>query len=106
MPVCTEYHSYISQSSSYGDIVLNNFDRKTWPWHLRTKKNFDRFTKQYDLAHLDYKTLVDHLNDIDQPKISSRDELHPNKYKHLFDGPMPSHTDPEDIDYFAAIRKL
>jgi hypothetical protein len=106
MPVCTEYHSYISQSSSYGDILLNNFDPKTWPWHLRSKKNFDRFVKQYDLAHLDYKTLVDHLNDIDQPKISSRDEFQPYRHHDLgiFDQPLPDGLD--DIDYFAHIRKL
>jgi hypothetical protein len=104
MPVCTEYHSYISQSSSYGDIVLSNYDRQQWPWHLRTKKNFNSFVKQYDLAHLDYKTIIDHLNDIDQPKISSRDELHPNKYKNIFDDPMPSHTDPDDVDFFHNLR--
>lgn len=105
MPVCTEYHSYISQSSAYGDIVLNNFDRKQWPWLLRTKKNFNSFVKQYDLDHLDYNILIDHLNDIDQPPIASRDELHPNQFAHLFDQPMPSHTDDDDLELLLSLEQ-
>ena len=84
MPVSTEYHSYISQSSSYGDIVLNNFDRKTWPWHLRSKKNFNSFAKQYGLEHLDYALFIDHLNDIDQPSVGSRDEFKPARHSNIF----------------------
>jgi hypothetical protein len=72
MPVSTEYHSYISQSSAYGDVTLKNFKRKIWPWALRTKSNFGKFTEAYGLDFLDYEQFIDHLSDITHPPIRSR----------------------------------
>lgn len=72
MPVCTEYHSYISQDSAKGDIVLTNFKRKHWPWILKSQKNYDAFCKQYDLPGVSYDQMIDHLSNIDYPGIHQR----------------------------------
>ena len=72
IPVCTEYHSYISQSSSYGDITLENYPKDQWPWHLKSRRNFAKFTKQFRLEWIDYRDFIDHLSSIDHPPVRSR----------------------------------
>lgn len=72
IPVCTEYHSYISQDSSKNDLTLANYHPKSWPWALRTKKNYTEFTKAYGIDGIPYDQFIDHLSDIDQPPIYRR----------------------------------
>ena len=50
MPVNVEYHTYINQSSAYGDITLNNYKQEWRPWVLQSKDNFDAFTKDLNIA--------------------------------------------------------
>lgn len=72
IPVSTEYHSYISQSSSYGDITLKNYSKHYWPWHLKTRRNFKKFAKTFGLEWIDYANFIDHLSSTEHPAIRSR----------------------------------
>lgn len=74
MPVCTEYHSYISQDSAKGDITLRSFSGRTWPWVLKSKKNFNKFLKDMNvnINGLTYDLFIDHLSDINHPPIQQR----------------------------------
>ena len=72
IPVCTEYHSYISQDSAKGDITLQNFKKEYWPWVLQTKKNYNIFCNTYDIGGIEYEQFVDHLSHIEYPSIGSR----------------------------------
>lgn len=69
-PLCTEEHSYKSNSSQWGNIVLNNYPKKLWPWHLKNKKNFDKVCDKFKLD-LDYHAFIEALNDINAPCIPS-----------------------------------
>jgi hypothetical protein len=71
MPVSKRAHRWISQDSAMGDITLKNFDKKYWPWHLQSKRNFDRIAAKYSLG-LDYHWFIDHLSNIEHPKINER----------------------------------
>ena len=72
MPVCTEQHSYISQSSQSGDITLLSYEHENWPWHLRSKENFDMFCNNYNIGFLDYTWFLEHMCDINVPSIRER----------------------------------
>lgn len=72
IPVCTEYHSYISQDSAKGDITLQNYDRKYWPWVLASKSNYDDYCKVYQIEGIPYEEMIDHLSDIRHPPILER----------------------------------
>lgn len=75
MPVCTEEHSRISQSSAYGNITLLNFDKKYWPWHLQSDDNFNNFVKTWKLnsiKNFTYERFIEHLSDINHPNIRKR----------------------------------
>jgi hypothetical protein len=75
MPVCTEEHARISQSSAYGDITLLNFDKKYWPWHLQSEDNFNNFVKTWKLNAVEnftYERFIDHLSNIEHPNIRKR----------------------------------
>jgi len=69
MPVCTEYHSYKTQDSTYGDIVLTDIPKKQWPWVLKNKTNYNKFCKKFDLPELSYEEFIDVLSDINQPPV-------------------------------------
>ena len=71
MPVCQEYHRYITQDSALGHITLTNFQRNHWPWVLKNATNFNKFCKRYNLK-LDYQWFIDHLSNIDHPGIGER----------------------------------
>lgn len=68
MTVNTLIHSFITQDSAKGHIVLTNFQKDWWPWGLKTKKNFNTFCKTYDLK-IDYKKFIDHLSSIESPPV-------------------------------------
>jgi hypothetical protein len=72
MPVDVEAHSYISQSSAYGDITLKDFPKEYWPWHLQSPENFKYICDKYQLNFLDYNWFIDHLGNIDHPSIRDR----------------------------------
>jgi len=74
-PICTEYHGYKSTSSQYGDVVLKDYPKEAWPWHLKSKKNFNAVCKRFGLE-LDYKWFIDSLNNVDSPCI-------PTEYRRL-----------------------
>ena len=69
MPVCTEYHSYKTQDSTYGDIVLTDIPKKHWPWVLKYKKNYNAFCKRFDLPELTYEEFIGILSDIKKPPV-------------------------------------
>lgn len=71
MPVSQEIHSYISQDSSVGNLTLKNFPKKSWPWILRSKKNFDYFCKKYNVP-FEYDWFIKHLSDIRYSNIVKR----------------------------------
>ena len=71
MPICTEYHSYISQDSAKHDITLKDFDKKTWIWALQSPDNFNKVTKLLKIV-LDYDWVIDHLSNIDHDPIRER----------------------------------
>ena len=71
MPVSKRAHRWITQDSAMGDITLKHFNQKHWPWHLQNKRNFDRIVKKYNLG-LDYSWFIDHLSNIEHPKINLR----------------------------------
>lgn len=72
MPVSTEAHSYISQDSAMGHITLKNFNKSTWPWVLKSKKNYDQFCKKYDITGIEYNEFIDHLSNIQYDSIHDR----------------------------------
>ena len=69
MPVCTEYHSYKTQDSKYGDIVLTDIPKKHWPWVLKNKTNYNKFCKKYGPIHLTYEEFIGILSDINKPPV-------------------------------------
>jgi hypothetical protein len=71
MPVSKRAHHWITQDSAMGDIVLTNFDRKHWPWHLQSRQNFDHIVNKYHLG-LDYDWFIDHLSNIIYRNINVR----------------------------------
>lgn len=74
MPVSREIHRYITQDSAIGHLTLKNFDKKYWPWVLKTKRNFDSFCAEYNIP-LEYKWFIDHLSNIDYENITNRVQL-------------------------------
>ena len=70
MPICTEYHSYKTQDSTYGDIVLTDIPKKQWPWVLKNKTNYNKFCKKYELSEFSYEEFIAILSDINQPPIT------------------------------------
>jgi hypothetical protein len=72
MPICTEYHSYITQDSAKGDITLQNFNRDYWPWVLQNEANYKKFTNKYQFTGISYYDFINHLFDINQPSIVDR----------------------------------
>ena len=78
MPVSSEAHRYINQSSTYGDITLMHYDHHQWPWVLRSQDNFQEFVDWIGAAHRIGVTrdwLVDHLSSVDYPRIWDRVEF-------------------------------
>jgi hypothetical protein len=71
MPVSKRAHRWITQDSAMGDITLRHFEKQYWPWHLQSKRNFDRIVNKYNLG-LDYAWFIDHLSNVDYPKINLR----------------------------------
>jgi len=71
MPVSKKSHHHISQDSAMGDVILTNYNRKYWPWHLQSRQNFDHIVNKYHLG-LDYDWFIDHLSNINHPKINCR----------------------------------
>ena len=78
MPISTEYHSYVSQSSAYGDVTLNNYEHRYWPWHLKSEANFAEFTQKYNVNFIDYSKFVDHLSTITHSPIRQRLDYNPD----------------------------
>jgi hypothetical protein len=72
MPICTEYHSYISQDSQKGDITLVNYKKEHWSWVLQNKKNYDHFCKNFKLNGISYQEIIDHLSDINHAPLHDR----------------------------------
>ena len=72
MPVSTEQHSYISQDSSLGNITLKSFPKFTWPWVLKSEKNFQKFCRDLKISGLDYSEFIDHLSDIHHDPLHLR----------------------------------
>lgn len=73
MPVCQEYHDYISQDSAIGDITLTNFDRQHWPWILAEGSNYEQFIKKYNInTAITYDWLIDHLSNIRHSGLHTR----------------------------------
>ena len=80
IPVCTEYHSYISQDSSKHNLTLTSYNQNSWPWALRKEKNYQEFTKTYGISGIPYDQFIDHLSNIDHPPIFKRLEWNNNGY--------------------------
>lgn len=78
MPISTEYHAYVSQSSAYGDITLSNFEHKYWPWHLKSEANFAEFTQKYSLDFIPYNKFIEHLSTITHSPIRQRLDYNPD----------------------------
>lgn len=72
IPVCTEYHSYISQDSSKNDITLKSYSVDQWPWAIRSNSNYREFCKTYKIVGIPYEQFIDHLSNIDYPSIHQR----------------------------------
>jgi hypothetical protein len=72
MPVSSTIHSYITQSSAYDHITLENYEHKHWPWVLKSQKNFDKFTKKFKIDFLEYDKFINHLIDINSSNIRKR----------------------------------
>jgi len=72
MPICTEYHSYISQDSAKGDITLQNYKKEYWSWILKAPANYKNFCKTFDLNGISYQEIIDHLSDINHAPIHER----------------------------------
>ena len=70
-PLSTEEHSYKTNSGKYGHIVLSDYPKKWWPWHLKNAKNFDKVCKKYHLNFLvgHYDFFIDWLCDIEKPSM-------------------------------------
>jgi hypothetical protein len=79
MPICTEYHAYISQDSAKGDITLKNYNKKDWPWVLANEQNYNTYCETYNIVGIPYEQMIDHLSDIRHPSILAR--LRCNNYK-------------------------
>lgn len=71
MPVCTEYHSYISQDSAKSDLTLNSFPKDTWIWALQNSNNFEIVKEKYRF-NLDYEWFIDHMTNIHYDNIRTR----------------------------------
>ncbi len=67
-PISTEYHSYKSDDAKHGNIVLTDYEEKLWPWHLKSKNNFDEVCKRFKLD-LDYEKFINALSDVSFPCI-------------------------------------
>ena len=67
-PLSKQMHGFKTISSQYGDIVLSDIDSNKWPWHLKSRSNFNRFCNMFDLQ-LQYDTFIDRLCDINIPNI-------------------------------------
>lgn len=72
LPVCEEYHSYISQDSAKGNITLLNYKKEYWPWILSEEKNYNEFCKIYNIEGIPYELIIDHLSNINHPSIFKR----------------------------------
>ena len=75
MPVSSEGHRYINQSSAYGDITLAHYDKKYWPWILQEDENFEEFIDWVGARsriRFDREWLVDHLSSIDHSDVFHR----------------------------------
>ena len=79
MPVCKQFHSYITQDSAIGDITLQNYKKEHWTWVLQSKENYNDFFNRYriDVSQLPYEWMIDHLSSIDHDPI--RDRININK---------------------------
>lgn len=71
IPISREFHSYISQDSQVGSVVLTNYHKDIWPWFLKTASNFNKVCSRYSLD-IKYKWFIDHLSDISYPSIHTR----------------------------------
>jgi hypothetical protein len=72
MPISAEVHHYISQDSQKGDITLENFDKKFWPWVLKSEKNYNKFCGDYNLDGIGYENFIEHLSNIDNHPLHKR----------------------------------
>lgn len=81
-PLCTEYHSYKSSSSQHGNIILNDYPKKLWPWHLKNKTNFNKVCKRFELD-LDYDWFIEQLNNVDAECIP---DSYRRSLRRVFDG--------------------
>lgn len=72
MPVNALVHEYITQDSQLDHITLTNFDPKWWPWHLKSKANWDFLAAKYNFTFISYDQIIDHLSCIDHPPIRNR----------------------------------
>ena len=88
-PLSTQMHSYKTNSSQYGDIVLSDISTSKWPWHLKSRSNFNQFCNKFDLQ-LQYDTFIDQLCDINVPNIPILYQREANKlftfdkFKYMF----------------------
>jgi hypothetical protein len=75
MPVSIEAHSFITQDSAKHDIVLTNFEKKTWAWCLQNEKNFEKTKEFFGLQfynNVTYDFIIDHLSNIHYDGIRDR----------------------------------
>lgn len=72
MPVDADAHKWITQSSAYGDITLTDFHTEHWPWHLKSRANFEEICGAYNLDFLDYDQFIEHLSSVNYPPVSER----------------------------------
>jgi len=70
-PILTEVHESKTQDSTYGDIVLSDIPKEHWPWVLKTKENYDYFTKKYGIDYyFTYDEFIEFLSDINNISIT------------------------------------
>lgn len=78
MPVSSEAHGDINQSSAYGNITLMHYNHHQWPWVLQSQNNFQQFVDWIGAAQSIGVTrdwLVDHLSSVHYPNIRDRVKL-------------------------------
>jgi hypothetical protein len=74
MPLCIEAHSFKTQDSAKNNIVLTDFNKKTWAWCLQNEKNFEK-TKEFfgiKFYNVTYDFMIDHLSNIHHDGIRDR----------------------------------
>lgn len=72
MPTNSLIHSFISQDSQIGNITLQSYNQKYWPWHLQSQTNWDKLAKKYKFNFIQYSDFIDHLSNIDYPNVRDR----------------------------------